>query len=135
MISRDQIQAAADRIAGRIRTTPVVAVEPGAIERGGVDRPSPERGAPDRAAPDRVAPARDAAGRGQVWFKLEYLQHTGSFKARGAFNRILAAAEAGELGPAGVLAASGGNAGLAVAYAAAPSGYRRRSTCPAPPRR
>lgn len=57
-----------------------------------------------------------------VWLKLEYLQHTGSFKARGAFNRLLAAAEAGRLGPAGVLAASGGNAGLAVAYAAATLG-------------
>ncbi|WP_018348920.1 threonine/serine dehydratase [Longispora albida] len=52
------------------------------------------------------------------WFKLEYLQHTGSFKARGMFNRILAAAERGELTAEGVIAASGGNAGLAVAYAA-----------------
>src|SRR5262245_50504515 len=34
-----------------------------------------------------------------VWFKLEYLQHTGSFKARGALNRLLAAREAGELDP------------------------------------
>ncbi|MFB9684893.1 threonine/serine dehydratase [Amycolatopsis plumensis] len=48
-----------------------------------------------------------------VWFKLEQLQHTGSFKARGAFNRILAAGE-----QTGVVTASGGNAGLAVAYAA-----------------
>lgn len=53
-----------------------------------------------------------------LWAKLEFLQHTGSFKARGAFNRILAAAEAGELPSVGVVAASGGNAGLAVAYAA-----------------
>ncbi|MCO5992841.1 threonine/serine dehydratase [Actinoallomurus rhizosphaericola] len=55
---------------------------------------------------------------GERWFKLEQLQHTGSFKARGAFNRILAAAEQGGLPDAGVVAASGGNAGLAVAYAA-----------------
>jgi threonine dehydratase len=54
-----------------------------------------------------------------LWFKLELLQHSGSFKARGAFNRILAAREAGELPAAGVVAASGGNAGLAVAFAAA----------------
>jgi threonine dehydratase len=53
-----------------------------------------------------------------VWLKLEFMQHAGSFKARGAFNRILSAAEAGELPPEGVVAASGGNAGLAVAYAA-----------------
>jgi len=55
---------------------------------------------------------------GPVWLKLEYMQHSGSFKARGAFNRILAATESGELTGAGVIAASGGNAGLAVAYAA-----------------
>jgi threonine dehydratase len=55
---------------------------------------------------------------GDRWLKLEQLQHTGSFKARGAFNRILAAAEQSGLPDAGVVAASGGNAGLAVAYAA-----------------
>jgi threonine dehydratase len=56
---------------------------------------------------------------GEPALKLELLQHTGSFKARGAFNRQLAAAERGELDPAvGVVAASGGNAGLAHAYAA-----------------
>ena len=54
------------------------------------------------------------------WLKLEQLQHTGSFKARGAFNRQLAARERGELDPSrGIVAASGGNAGLAHAYAAA----------------
>jgi threonine dehydratase len=46
--------------------------------------------------------------------KLELLQHTGSFKPRGAVNRILSA----EVPRAGVIAASGGNAGLGVAYAA-----------------
>ena len=53
-----------------------------------------------------------------MWLKLEFMQHTGSFKPRGAFNRILAAAEAGEVPAKGVIAASGGNAGLAIAYAA-----------------
>ncbi|MGZ0711950.1 threonine/serine dehydratase (plasmid) [Coraliomargarita sp. W4R53] len=58
-----------------------------------------------------------------LWFKLEYLQHTGVFKARGAFNRQLAARERGELDSrVGVVAASGGNAGLANAYAAATLG-------------
>jgi threonine dehydratase len=60
-------------------------------------------------------PVLRAGGR---WLKLEQLQHTGSFKARGAFNRLLAAAEAGGLPATGVIAASGGNAGLAFAYAA-----------------
>lgn len=47
--------------------------------------------------------------------KLEQLQHTGSFKPRGAFNRILA----NEVPEGGVIAASGGNHGLGVAFAAA----------------
>jgi threonine dehydratase len=46
--------------------------------------------------------------------KLELLQHAGSFKPRGAFNRLLSA----QPGAAGVIAASGGNHGAAVAYAA-----------------
>jgi threonine dehydratase len=53
-----------------------------------------------------------------LWLKLEQLQHTGSFKARGAFNRVLSAAEQGGLPEAGVIAASGGNAGQAFAYVA-----------------
>ncbi|MDQ0757184.1 threonine/serine dehydratase [Arthrobacter sp. B3I4] len=58
-----------------------------------------------------------------LWLKCEFLQHTGVFKARGAFNRLLAARERGELDPrVGVVAASGGNAGLANAYAAAALG-------------
>ncbi|MFG1960725.1 serine/threonine dehydratase [Nonomuraea sp. NPDC049028] len=56
-----------------------------------------------------------------LFFKLEQLQHSGSFKVRGAFNRILSA---GELPPSGVIAASGGNHGLAVAYAARALGVR-----------
>jgi threonine dehydratase len=79
VITRDDAVAAATRIAGRIRRTPVVEAEPGAL-----------------------------------WVKLEFLQHSGSFKPRGMFNRILA----NDVPPAGVIAASGGNAGAAVAYAA-----------------
>ena len=51
--------------------------------------------------------------------KCEFLQHTGVFKTRGAFNRQLAARERGQLDPSvGVVVASGGNAGLAHAWAA-----------------
>ena len=46
--------------------------------------------------------------------KLELLQHTGSFKPRGSFNRVLSA----EVPEAGLIAASGGNHGLAVAHVA-----------------
>jgi len=47
-------------------------------------------------------------------FKLELLQHSGSFKVRGAFANLLSR----EVPPAGVVAASGGNHGVAVAFAA-----------------
>src|ERR1700735_3423151 len=50
---------------------------------------------------------------GPLTFKLELLQHSGSFKARGAFANLLLRKP-----PAGVVAASGGNHGVAVAYAA-----------------
>ncbi len=46
--------------------------------------------------------------------KLELLQHAGSFKPRGAFNTLLSR----DIPPAGVAAASGGNHGAAVAFAA-----------------
>jgi threonine dehydratase len=49
-----------------------------------------------------------------VALKLEHLQHTGSFKVRGAFASLLTQS----IPPAGVVAASGGNHGAAVAYAA-----------------
>ncbi|MFZ5964163.1 threonine/serine dehydratase [Thalassococcus sp. BH17M4-6] len=55
-----------------------------------------------------------------VALKLEHLQHTGSFKARGAFNTLLLQ----EVPPGGVVAASGGNHGAAVAHAARALGHR-----------
>ena len=58
-----------------------------------------------------------------VTLKLELMQHAGSFKARGAFNRVLAAAAAREVGPAGLIAASGGNHGAAIAFVARQLGY------------
>ncbi|MFI5844106.1 threonine/serine dehydratase [Catenuloplanes sp. NPDC051500] len=88
MITRADVDAAAIRIGGRVRRTPVLEV----------------------------------ADSGATMFKLEQLQHTGTFKARGALNRILAASESGELTGAGVVTASGGNAGIAVAHAAAQLG-------------
>ena len=50
-----------------------------------------------------------------VWLKLENLQHTGSFKARGAFNKLLTMPEAQR--DNGCIAASSGNHGAAVAFA------------------
>lgn len=85
-VTRAEVEQAAHRIAGRVRVTPIVELEPGAFSSAA-----------------------------RISLKLELLQHTGSFKPRGAFNRLLSA---GEIPPAGVVAASGGNAGLAVAFAA-----------------
>ena len=76
MISRTEIQDAGRRIATHVRRTPVLALEEKAF---GIDA--------------------------RIFFKLECLQHTGSFKPRGAFNCILSS----EIGEAGVIAASGGN--------------------------
>src|ERR1041384_4640946 len=50
----------------------------------------------------------------KIVFKLELFQHSGSFKARGAFSNMLTRA----VPPVGVVAASGGNHGAAVAFAA-----------------
>lgn len=72
----------------------------------------------------RRTPLLGPAGADGVWLKCEFLQHCGVFKTRGAFNRQLAAIERGELGDAGVVVASGGNAGLAHAYVARELGVR-----------
>ncbi len=57
---------------------------------------------------------------GELWLKLEHLQAGGSFKARGMFNRM----RSNPVPDAGVVIASGGNAGIAVAVAAKAMGAR-----------
>ena len=89
-----------------------------------------------RAAHARIAPhirrtplletAPAAAGAPPVSLKLEFLQHTGSFKPRGAFNNLLS----WPAPAAGCATASGGNHGAAVAYAAARLGIRARIFVP-----
>ena len=58
--------------------------------------------------------------------KLEHIQHTGSFKARGAMNSLLSM----DVPKSGLVAASGGNHGAAVAWAAARLGYKARIYVP-----
>ncbi|MDQ0313987.1 threonine/serine dehydratase [Amorphus orientalis] len=90
-VARADIEAAYARISGHIRETPV------------------------------IAPGRGAFGLDlDLSLKLECLQHTGSFKPRGAFNSLLSADDA----TADVAAASGGNHGAAVAFAASQLGRR-----------
>jgi threonine dehydratase len=85
-IGRDRIATTASLIAPHIRRTPMMRVESADF---GLDI-------------------------GSLELKLELLQHTGSFKPRGAFANLLLR----EVPAAGVVAASGGNHGAAVAYAA-----------------
>lgn len=70
---------------------------------------------------------RDELAGFDVTLKLELLQHAGSFKPRGAFNRLLSSQVPG----GGVIAASGGNHGAAVAYAARKLGVRAEIFVPA----
>lgn len=88
MITLDDIHQARQRIAPHIRRTPLI--EADALS----------------------APITEA----ELWLKLECLQVTGSFKARGATNKLLATPP--EEMARGVTTASGGNHGLAVARAA-----------------
>jgi threonine dehydratase len=98
MTTRPTIEAAAARIAPHIRRTPVLVL------------PGTALGAP-----------------GELVLKLEQLQVSGSFKARGAFNALLQSGA----GTAGVIAASGGNHGAAVAHAAGALGIRAEIYVPA----
>jgi threonine dehydratase len=74
----------------------------------------------------RRTPVVDPDGDGRRVFKLELLQHSGSFKARGAFTNLLTR----KVPAAGVVAASGGNHGAAVAYAAQKLGKPARIYVP-----
>ena len=67
-----------------------------------------------RETPLEPSPAFDRLGGGRLFFKCEHLQLTGSFKVRGALNKLLRLSD-GERA-AGVVAASTGNHGAAVAY-------------------
>jgi threonine dehydratase len=86
MITRESIESTYERIKPFIRTTPVVEIAGDDFGLPGVT----------------------------LIVKLELLQHSGSFKGRGAFANLLLR----DVPTAGVVAASGGNHGAAVAYAA-----------------
>jgi threonine dehydratase len=66
----------------------------------------------------RVRPVALAQAGQRLVFALEFLQHTGTFKARGALNFTTARLESCAMPDAGIAIASGGNAGLACAWAA-----------------
>jgi threonine dehydratase len=97
-VSPEAIDATYERLRPHIRRTPVVTVD---------------------RADFGLAP-------GPLVLKLEFLQHSGSFKARGAFANLLMR----HIPPTGVVAASGGNHGAAVAYAARALGVSARIYVP-----
>src|SRR5690242_12901816 len=98
-IDRDAIAATERVIRPHIRKTPVAVVEGSSFDLDG----------------------------SQLTFKLEQLQHAGSFKTRGAFANLLTR----DIPKAGVVAASGGNHGAAVAFAARKLGKPARIFVPA----
>ena len=102
-ITRSDIERAARRISPNIRRTPVVEVAVGDCYSE-----------ISKATASETTALKATNNTGSVWLKLEYLQCSGSFKARGAFNNLLSR----EIPQAGVVAASGGNHGVAVALAA-----------------
>ncbi len=89
MITREDIRGTYETIRPYIRRTPVVQLDLGDLDPAAGELPA-------------------------ITLKLEQLQCAGSFKARGAFANLLLR----DVPPAGVVAASGGNHGVAVAYAA-----------------
>jgi threonine dehydratase len=97
-IDRESIESTARAIAGHVRRTPVIEVDGADFGLPGVS----------------------------LAFKLEQLQHSGSFKARGAFSNLLTRS----IPEAGVVAASGGNHGAAVAFAAMKLGIHAKIFVP-----
>lgn len=97
-VDRSSIARTYMSIASHIRRTPIIAVQPADFGLEGLP----------------------------LTLKLELLQHSGSFKARGAFANLLGRT----VPPAGVVAASGGNHGAAVAYAAQTLGLPARIYVP-----
>jgi threonine dehydratase len=95
-VGPDSIREAHRLIRAHVRRTPLLAADPGSF------------------------------GDAEITFKLELLQHAGSFKTRGAFNNLLSRS----VPAAGVTAASGGNHGVAVALAARRLGHAAKIFVP-----
>ncbi|GAA1857910.1 threonine/serine dehydratase [Brevibacterium marinum] len=110
-LSYPDIESAAARIAGRLRPVTVASAQSGNRHE------APTQTAATWSAP----PSSDPSGAG-VHFALEFMQYTGTFKARGAQNFIHTHLAEGTFPEAGVTIASGGNAGLACAWAARDAG-------------
>ncbi|OIQ90712.1 phenylserine dehydratase [mine drainage metagenome] len=115
-IGPGDVTAAAARIAGRVRQVTLAHVEPIAIDAHAVTVGHDETGA---VGHDETG----TAGSFELVLALEMVQHTGTFKARGAANLAAYHLAAGTMPDAGIVIASGGNAGVAV-VAVGPTGCR-----------
>ncbi len=115
-ISLDEIRAAARRIAPRVSRTPMLASRTAARlveERHGI----------------RLSDGPRADGQPRLFVKAEHLQVTGSFKPRGALNKIAALTDAERA--RGLIALSAGNHAQGVAYAASSEGVHVTVVMPA----
>jgi len=101
MVTLDQIKAAQARLRGIATRTPLVRYFPPANDKGDED---------------------SVGGPEQLWFKPESLQPIGSFKLRGAYNKVASFSE--EERQRGVISYSSGNHAQGVAYAARAMGVK-----------
>src|ERR1017187_10666875 len=101
MVTLDQIQAAQGRLRGVAARTPLIQYFPPADNKGD---------------------EKPACGNEQLWFKPESLQPIGSFKLRGAYNKIASFSD--EERRRGVISYSSGNHAQGVAYAARAMGVK-----------
>ena len=95
VITEADVKTAADRITSRVRRVTVAPADPGTVPRAST-----------------------------VWLAAEYMQHGGSFKARGALNLALHHLENGTMPGEGITIASGGNAAIAAAWAGRAAGTK-----------
>jgi threonine dehydratase len=95
VITEADVKAAADRVSSRVRRVSVGLADPGTVP-----------------------------GTGALWLAYEFMQHGGSFKARGALNLALHHVENGTMPEEGIAIASGGNAGIAAAWAGREAGIK-----------
>lgn len=112
LVSAAAVRAAARRIAGAVRRTPLLPIA-----------------APTAAGPEAISAAGvEPVGAERIWLKCENLQHVSAFKARGAYHFVSRLTD--EVRAAGLITYSSGNHAQAVAFAARAFGTRATIVMP-----